>query len=114
LDSDDEDAELDEANLFGDDDGDDDAANGDDEDAGEAAAAAGSGRGRLKRRAAAAEDDADAGDGAAAAGDDEEGFADEVMDEAPGDGGFAVDALFADDEAGDEVRARDGVTMIAE
>lgn len=100
LDSDDED--IDEAQLFGSDGGDDDAAaaNGDvDEDAG-AAAAPGSGRGRLKRRAAAAEDDdGDAGDAAAAAGD-----GDEVMDEAPGEGGFEVDALFADDDddAGEE------------
>jgi hypothetical protein len=104
LDSDDE--ELDEANLFGDDDDDaggDDAANGDNDGAG--AAAAGSGRGRLKRRAAAAEEDADAGD--AAAGGDDEGFADEVMDEAPGDGGFEVDALIADDDAADEVRRGD-------
>jgi hypothetical protein len=32
------------------------------------------------------------------------------MDEAPGDGGFEVDALFADDDAGDEVRKRNKVT----
>jgi hypothetical protein len=104
LDSD-EDEGIDEEQLFGSDGGDDDAgdnaANGGDEDAA-GAAAAGSGRGRLKRRAAAAaaaEDDADAG--AEGNGD---AVDDEVMDEAPGEGGFEVDALFADDDAGDEVR----------